>query len=72
MSTHSLSLAEEIADRIGIVDRGRLQCVGAIDELRSTSTPDKMSLEELFLKLTAGNGAVFAPRLAAGSDEDVA
>ena len=34
MSTHTLGLAEEIADRIGIVDRGRLRFLGTVDRLR--------------------------------------
>jgi ABC-2 type transport system ATP-binding protein len=54
MSTHSLSLAEELADRIGIVDRGRLLCVGTLDELRSASSLGQSSLEQLFLRLTSG------------------
>ena len=42
MSTHSLSLAEELADRIGIVDRGRLLCVGSLDELRVPGRSDNL------------------------------
>ena len=61
MSTHSLSLAEELADRIGIVNRGRLECVGSIDELRAGLASEKLTLEELFLKLTAAEAA--APRV---------
>ena len=37
MSTHLLSIAEEIADRVGIVDQGRLRFLGTIDELRATA-----------------------------------
>ena len=55
MSTHSLSLAEELADRIGIVDRGRLRCLGTLEELRTTSATGQLSLEQLFLQLTAGD-----------------
>ena len=52
MSTHTLSIAEEMADRIGIIDRGRLIRCGSIDELRQEGE-DGVSLEELFLKATA-------------------
>ncbi|HVU87479.1 MAG TPA: ABC transporter ATP-binding protein [Pirellulales bacterium] len=60
MSTHSLSLAEELADRIGIVDRGRLRCLGTLDELRATSAQGRSSLEQLFLQLTAGDAGADA------------
>ena len=73
MSTHSLSLAEEIADRIGIVDRGRLHCVGTLDELRAESASERLSLEQLFLKLTAShNSPLVAAPSAASSEEDAA
>src|SRR5213075_995188 len=34
LSTHQLSVAEELADRIGIIHRGRLIAVGTPDDLR--------------------------------------
>jgi ABC-2 type transport system ATP-binding protein len=52
MSTHELSVAEEMADRIGIILGGKLIAVGTRDELRKlsgTSGP----LEDVFLTLTA-------------------
>jgi ABC-2 type transport system ATP-binding protein len=52
MSTHTLALAEEIADRIGIVDHGRIGFLGTLNELRSTLASHDTSLEQLFLKLT--------------------
>jgi ABC-2 type transport system ATP-binding protein len=51
MSTHTLSLAEEICDRIGIIDKGNLIAIGTMDELRKKSGIDGR-LEEIFLKLT--------------------
>lgn len=68
MSTHSLSLAEELADRIGIVDRGRLRCCGTLEELRTTSAMGQLSLEQLFLQLTAGD-AGHDPSTRAGRGE---
>jgi ABC-2 type transport system ATP-binding protein len=51
MSTHTLSIAEEICDRVAIIDNGNLIAIGTIDELRKTSGIDGR-LEEIFLKLT--------------------
>jgi ABC-2 type transport system ATP-binding protein len=60
MSTHTLAVAEEIADRIGIIDRGKLLFLGALDELRQARSDGESSLERLFLELTSNgmeNGA---------------
>jgi ABC-2 type transport system ATP-binding protein len=54
MSTHLLSIAEEIADRVGIVDQGRLRFLGTLDELRQTLGTREGSLEELYLNFIAG------------------
>jgi len=53
VSTHQLSVAEEMADRIGIIHNGRLIAVGNRDELRKQSGASG-ALEEIFLTLTAG------------------
>jgi ABC-2 type transport system ATP-binding protein len=53
LSTHQLSVAEEMADRIGIIHGGRLVAVGNRDELRRQSG-NSGQLEEIFLSLTAG------------------
>jgi len=52
MSTHSLSVAEELADRIGILNHGRLVIVGTFHELKETSGRGGR-LEDIFLQLTA-------------------
>jgi ABC-2 type transport system ATP-binding protein len=54
MSTHTLGLAEEIADRIGIVDHGRMRCIGTLAELRESLALGGTSLERLFLEVTSG------------------
>jgi ABC-2 type transport system ATP-binding protein len=51
LSTHSLDIAEELADRIGVVAQGRLIGCGSLDILRRQAALDG-SLEEVFLKLT--------------------
>ena len=52
MSTHTLAVAEELADRIGIVDHGRLAHCGTLEELRRDLRMDGR-LEDLFLRVTA-------------------
>jgi ABC-2 type transport system ATP-binding protein len=52
LSTHQLSVAEEIADRIGIIHQGKLIAVGTREELRQKSGADG-ALEQTFLSLTA-------------------
>jgi len=52
VSTHQLSIAEEMADRIGIIHGGKLIAVGTREELRRQSGAAG-ALEEIFLSLTA-------------------
>jgi ABC-2 type transport system ATP-binding protein len=53
LSTHQLSVAEEMADRIGIMHEGRLIAVGTGEELRRRAG-DAGPLEHVFLTLTGG------------------
>ena len=50
LSTHQLSVAEELADRIGIIHRGQLIALGTVEELRAMSA-EKGALESVFLSL---------------------
>jgi ABC-2 type transport system ATP-binding protein len=52
VSTHQLSLAEEMADRIGIIHQGRLVALGTREELRRQSGASG-PLEKTFLALTS-------------------
>jgi ABC-2 type transport system ATP-binding protein len=63
MSTHSLSIAEEISDRIGIVDQGQLKFLGTLAELRDQVATKHLSLEDLYLQITSND----APPCEAGS-----
>ncbi len=58
MSTHTLSVAEEIADHLGVIKRGKLLASGTLEELYllSASGSAGQSLENLFLELIAGPG----------------
>lgn len=51
LSTHTLSVAEELADRVGIIDRGKLIAAGTVAEL-SESSGIEGKLEDVFLRLT--------------------
>lgn len=52
MSTHELSVAEELADRIGIINNGKLIAVGTPEQLRRQAGATG-PLERIFLMLTA-------------------
>lgn len=56
LSTHILSIAEELADRIGVISRGRLIFLGTLDDLRTRQNIGDARLEELFLSLTEDAG----------------
>jgi len=53
LSTHQLDVAEEMADRIGIMHEGRLVAVGSPQELRQRAGASA-DLEAVFLSLTSG------------------
>jgi len=55
MCTHTLDVAESVADRLAIINQGRLIAQGSMDELRAMGERDDR-LEDIFLSLT---GATF-------------
>ncbi|MEI7922009.1 MAG: ABC transporter ATP-binding protein [Planctomycetota bacterium] len=54
MSIHLLSIAESLADRIGIIHQGKMIATGTLSELRGKESFSG-SLEDLFLELTGGD-----------------
>ncbi len=60
MSTHSLEVAEELCDRVGIIMRGRLIALGRIDDLRTQAGRQGSTLENLFLHLTGAEAELGA------------
>lgn len=54
MTTHILDVAERMADRIGVIDQGRLIAEGTMGELRRQTNAGDASLEDVFLSLIAG------------------
>ena len=57
MTTHILEVAERMADRIGVIARGRLIAEGTLDDLRRQTGKTATSLEDTFLTLVAEQAA---------------
>ncbi|MHA1949274.1 MAG: ABC transporter ATP-binding protein [Candidatus Thorarchaeota archaeon] len=53
LTTHILEIAEQICDRIGIINEGKMVAEGSMNELRKQAEGQK-SLEDIFLSLTGG------------------
>ena len=67
LTTHILEVAERLADRIGIIDRGRLLAEGTLAELKSAlGRGGSATLEDVFLAVT-GQGRAGRMRLRPGS-----
>ena len=56
MTTHILEVAERLADRIGIIARGKLIAEGTLDELGALGGAGGATLEKVFLDLTSAEG----------------
>ena len=52
LSTHSISVAEEVCHRIGIIQKGRLIACGTMAELHQQANNQDGNLESVFLELT--------------------
>jgi ABC-2 type transport system ATP-binding protein len=55
MSTHTLEVAQEMCDRISIINRGAIIARGTVDELREVAGSPGEQLTPVFLKLTGGS-----------------
>lgn len=51
LTTHILEVAERMADRIGIIQAGRLRAEGVLSDLRSQAGNAEHTLEDVFLQL---------------------
>ena len=51
MSTHTLTLAEEISHRIGIIHKGKLLCQGTVQDIKDQAL-ESSNLEDIFLEMT--------------------
>lgn len=54
MSTHTLGMAEDVCDRIGIIHKGSLIATGTTQELMGRAQVREGDLEEVFMILTEG------------------
>ena len=52
LSTHIMEQAQNLCDRIGIINRGRMVAEGTLDELRALEDSSGASLEDIFLRVT--------------------
>lgn len=52
LTTHIMEIAERMASRIGIINKGSLVAEGTLAELRACSGNQEETLEEIFLELT--------------------
>jgi ABC-2 type transport system ATP-binding protein len=52
LTTHELTTAEAVCDRIGIIHHGKLNALGSVEELADQARAPGSHLEEVFLKLT--------------------
>jgi ABC-2 type transport system ATP-binding protein len=55
MSTHTLKIAEEVCDRIGVIHHGRLIATGTPADLQRGSGVSEKDLEKVFVRLTMEN-----------------
>ncbi|MDD3902363.1 MAG: ABC transporter ATP-binding protein [Sphaerochaeta sp.] len=54
-STHIMEVAQDVCDRIGIIDKGTLLFDGTVKELQTQKGKGNENLEQLFLDLTKGD-----------------
>ena len=52
LTTHSMEVAEEVADRVLLVHKGQIAAEGTLDELRLGVGDQEADLEAIFLQLT--------------------
>ncbi len=52
LTTHELSTAEAVCDRIGIIHHGKMIAIGSVEELGQLIRAPGSQLEEIFLRLT--------------------
>jgi len=59
-STHIMEIAQDLCDRIGIINKGKMVGIGTIEDLRKQADKLGASLEDVFLRLTEQDTSVDA------------
>jgi len=57
-STHIMEIAEDLCDRIGIINKGKIVAIGTFDELQQRANAGGATLQDVFLKLTEADDSV--------------
>ncbi len=52
MSTHTLQVAEDVCDRIGVIHKGSLIALGTTEDLKRDAHAAEADLEQVFIRLT--------------------
>ncbi|MDH5511486.1 MAG: ABC transporter ATP-binding protein [Nitrospinota bacterium] len=52
VSTHTMAIAQEVCDRIAILNKGKIVAMGTMEELKANSHASEQDLESIFLRLT--------------------
>jgi ABC-2 type transport system ATP-binding protein len=56
LSSHTLEVVEAVCDTIAIIHEGRILARGTLEDLRRQADAGEAHLEEIFLKVTGGDG----------------
>lgn len=56
ISTHTLTLAEDVCDRIGIINQGKIVAIGSLADLKRAAHLGEADLEQVFFQLTEEEG----------------
>jgi ABC-2 type transport system ATP-binding protein len=62
LSTHSISVAEEVCHRIGIIQKGHLIAGGSMADIYRLTRGHDSNLEDVFLELTQQQDDLALPR----------
>ncbi len=61
LSTHSLDVAQEVCDRLAILNHGEIVAQGSYSEIRSEAHPNAQGLEEVFLRILEEESDLIIP-----------